>query len=1157
MVQHIAAGQRRGASSGGGNMHGKKNGIGFGARLLITLALALQAWTAIAAPPDGGAEIVSLQGKGEYREPAETRWRNAAVRQQLGQGNFVRTGDSSRMGVLLHDQTQIRLAANSMLQIKQVGDNRDRTTVLNQSAGRSWTQSKNVPNRLTVETPSALAAIRGTDWELVVDEDGSSTLTVLSGEVLLSNEQGSVNIGAGEQARAQKGVAPVKRVLANPRERVQWVTSFSVDPRRYPEIEKNADPALQAIGAQLRAGDLAAARGAVGRLVAQRPDSGTALLLLADFQVLEGEIEAAIATLRGGARQFPADERFEVWRARLHLFRDEIAEARSALAAARARNPRSAETMLAEGELERFEGNARAATEAYRSAIDAAPADVPATQARAWHGLGAVQTEREDVAPARASLNRALALDPQGTGFRGELGTLEAFADNLAAARAAFAQAIEDRADDYVALTGLGLVELKSGNTDEAVTRLLAATLIEPRYARAQTYLAVAYYQQGRTRDALFAFGRARELDPKDPLPDLFESVIRNDHLQPGDALASARRALSLLPYLKSLNQVANDQKGGANLGSALAAFGLEDWARSYAQDSYYPFWAGSHLFLADRYSGDFNKKSELFQGFLADPTVFGASNRFSTLIARPGAYWNVGARYNYSQDFRLFEPTLTASGYANSSMPFAYFVEGIRTDTQPDRVAFDAGARTYTLALGARPTHELGLFAYANAFDADIKLNPVSAIEQRVNGRNERFDVGAHYRFGPQSQAWLKIGKGNETSTVNQVTSLATPIGLAVNASEFRTQPEQRDLQLRHTFAASERHELSWGAELGRMEKHNTLVRENFFHLGAGVVPSDRLDQRDEDRSRELWLSDRFRATDKLILQADLARQHYTKTRDINIYRDRVPPVTQTFPESYDRSLIAPRLGASYALGGGATLRGAYQKWLRPASYNSLEPVATAGIPIDDSLVYAGGQLSRYRGQLDWELSPAWFVNAFADRRSVDNLSSPLDGVLNTRADVANLDRVRQKSVANLAAPDQLEASPVFSRGTATSGGFTVNHVLSRTLASYFGYTRTLSRNTSAAFDGKAIPYLPRHRATMGLTWAGDQRLLVSAQAVWRSERYADEANLIPLDSGWDMTLKLHWESESKRWTVEGYAANLIKRNTSNLLGVNLIARF
>ena len=175
--------------------------------------------------------------------------------------------------------------------------------------------------------------------------------------------------------------------------------------------------------------------------------------------------------------------------------------------------------------------------------------------------------------------------------------------------------------------------------------------------------MAVTYYQQGRIRDALFALSRARELDRKDPLPDLFESLIRNDLLQPGDALVTARRALTLLPYLKSLNQIANDQKGIANLGSSLAAFGLEDWARSYAQDSYYPFWAGSHLSLADRYSGAFNKKSELFQGFLADPIVFGASNRYSTLIQRPGAYWNIGARYIPSREYRLAEPTSPPTG--------------------------------------------------------------------------------------------------------------------------------------------------------------------------------------------------------------------------------------------------------------------------------------------------------------------------------------------------------------------------------------------------------------------------------------------------------------------------------------------------------------
>jgi Flp pilus assembly protein TadD len=1126
--------------------------------LIVSLLLFAQPWAAHAATLEVVAEIVSLQGKGEFRPANEPSWRDAAARQKLVQGNFVRTGDSSRMAVLLTDQTQIRLAANSMMQIQQIGDNVDRGTVLKQSAGRSWTQSKNVPNRLTVETPSALAGIRGTDWELVVDADGATTLTVLSGEVLLSNEMGSVSVGAGEQAHAQQGVAPVKRILQNPRDRVQWVSSFTVDARRYPELDApsgEADVALRPVGALLRGGDLAAARALIDRLAALTPISATALLLHVDFQVMDGEIDAAISALREAAQQFPKDERFNVWRARLHLVRDQVPEARRALASAREKNPASAEVMIAEGELERFQGNAPAASAAYRLALDLAP-----QSARAWQGLGTVQSEREEVANARDSLLRAMALDPNENGLRGELGTLETFADKLATARTAFEQALEARADDYVALTGLGLVELKAGHPDAAITRLLAATLIEPRYARAQTYLAVAYYQQGRTRDALFALLRARELDAKDPLPDLFASIIHNDRLQHGDALETARRALSLMPYLKSLNQIANDQKGSANLGSALAAFGLEDWARSYAQDSYYPFWAGSHLFLADRYSGEFNKKSELFQGFLADPTVFGASNRFSTLIPRPGAYWTLGAHSNASRDIQLSEGTIMANGYANSVFPVAYFAEVIRQNWRPDRLNLAADTNTYTLAFGVRPTHELGLFAYLNAFDAEIATSASKLVDKRIDGnaeriagRTERIDLGAHYRFGPQDQAWLKVGSGNESSTAQQIST----VGPQTKTSIIQTQPEQHDLQFRHAFAANEQHEISWGVEFGQMKKI-TQTQETAFHLGLKPVPWDRLgDTRDQDRSRDFWLSERFSASERFNLQGDLAWQQYSKNRDMVDFYNIVPPVTKSLTENYERAFLAPRLGAAYALGGGAMLRGAYQKWLRPASYNSLASIATAGIPLDDALVLPGGILSRTRGQLDWELSPAWFITAFADRRKVDNLNSPRDGVLNTRPDATNLDRLRQTRLANLAAPDQLEATPIFARGTASSAGLTANHVLTRNFAAYLGYVNTHSENTSTKYQGKQIPYLPEHRATLGLTWAGDQRVTASTQAVWRSARFSDEANLTPMSAGWDMTFKLHWESADKRWSAEGYAGNVFKRNAEDLIGANLVVRF
>ncbi|CAN5257692.1 FecR domain-containing protein [soil metagenome] len=1132
--------------------------------LIVMLGLVMPALTANA--QTAAAEIISLQGKGEYRESALPTWRDATVRQKISEGNFVRTGDVSRMAILLADQTQIRLAANSMMQIKQVGDGKSRATTLEQAAGRSWTQSKNIPDKITVQTPSAMAAIRGTDWELVVAEDGTSTLTVLSGQVAFSNDKGSISINAGEQGRAQKGVAPVKTILSNPSDRVQWVSSFTVDPRRYPELDKIA--AFKDISAQLRAGELAAAQRSLDPLLAQKHTGGTAHLLLADFKTMEGDIDAAIATLRTGADRHPSEERFHIWRARLHLLRDEKADARAAFAAARALNPRSAELMIAEGEMERMEGNAQAATDAYRSAIAGtsdSSKESTTTQARAWHGLGAVQTGREDVSNARESLNKALALDPQGVGFRGELGTLEAFADNLKGARAAFEAAIEQQPDDYVALTGLGYVELKSGNTDQAVTRLLSATLIEPRYARAQIYLAVAYYQLGRTKDALFALNRARELDPKDPLPDLFQSVIHNDLMQPGDAMVTARRALGLLPYLKSLNQIANDQKGSANLGSALAAFGMEDWARSYAQDSYYPFWAGSHLFLADRYSGDFNKKSELFQGFLSDPTVFGASNRFSTLVQRPGNYLNVRGRFSHGPSSLTTEPSVTVNGFANSVMPVAYLLEASRTNIRDDRQSYDSRGNTYLMAVGARPTYELGLFAYYSRLP-NIEISESIASNQRkqTTGDVERLDLGANYRFGPESQAWLKIGMGRNTDLSNDVVNGTGTINRGnFYATVQSVKPEQRDLQFRHTFALNMLNELSWGAEFGHMEKFSDYTSDVYYHLPGTTVLANRATENSHERSRNFWVSNRFRFDDRLILQGDLAWQNFMHNSTIGTTEYQVFTNGQVIgakgvqAETLDRSVLAPRVGASYAVGSGATLRGAYQKWLRPASFSSLMPVATAGIPVDESLAYPGGTLSRIRGQLDWELSPAWFVNAFADRRSVDNLVSEKSGVLNTRQDVSNLFRLRQSGLTNLVSADLLEQRPIFSSGVATSAGFSANHVISRNLAGSMAYSNTASENTSAKFRGKEIPYLPKHRAAFALIWTGDNRFSSTAQAVWRSSRFSDEANLLPMGANWDMQLGVHWESEDKRWNADVFALNLFNNTVEKIIGVLLTAKF
>jgi len=210
------------------------------------------------------AEILHLQGPGDRRATEAQSWEAAQARQQVAPGGFVRTREAARMALLLADQTQIRLNQNTVLQVKAVAK-QGNTTRLSLGQGRAWAQTRNVGagGPLTVETPAATAAIRGTDWELDVAPDGRTQLTVLSGTVTLSNALGSLDVGRNEAAIAEVGKAPVRLQLSNPRERVQWVQALTAQPLRH--IDGSAVPApLQSAWQALQRGDSAAVQAALG-----------------------------------------------------------------------------------------------------------------------------------------------------------------------------------------------------------------------------------------------------------------------------------------------------------------------------------------------------------------------------------------------------------------------------------------------------------------------------------------------------------------------------------------------------------------------------------------------------------------------------------------------------------------------------------------------------------------------------------------------------------------------------------------------------------------------------------------------------------------------------------------------------------------------------
>jgi len=1178
------------------------------------------------APPAKTAEIVSIEGSGEFRADAGRAWQRAQVKQELFPGQFVRAGELSRIGLAFIDQSQIRINQNTVLQIKEVAaPGSGSQTVLGLLSGQAWSQARPGSRGLRIQTPSATAAIRGTDWELRVDSQGRSTLTVLSGEVEFFNDLGRLTVRASEQATAEIGKAPVKLLITNPRERIQWVTAYAVDPLRFirlspgsgsapaPEpVPSASEPVAARItraaafadagrwdearerfqsaladepgnaaaliglafteihrGAGARAGELLASarpadalqqelaalgqiaasiqeerfQPALTRLETLAPQAAQAApyLLLADLMIYSGDTAKAIAYATEGLVRFPDDVRLRCVRSRAYLLADRLADSTAEVQFALAANARSVDAYLALGDLERQRGNANEAQAAYLAALALKPADP-----QAWYGLGVVHNERENLKRALPELRRAIALNPNGPGYRGELGTLQTFANRLDAASDEYGQALKTSPDDYIALTGQGLLELKRGRAEAALELLLHASLLEPRYARVHMYLAVAYYRQGKNQQAREELARAGELDPKDPFPHMLSSIIDTDLFQPARAIEAGRTAMRLMPYLKSLNQLANNQKGTANLGNAFAFFGLEDWASTLAQESYYPYWAGSHLFLGDRYPGLFNKNSEYFQGLLTDPTVFGASTRFQSLLPKPGFYLTAGARLGIDGEFIASQPYITANGYALLPAPTAYFLDFEHTRLDPRAPSLDANARSVTGALGMKPTPELGFFGYGNVDSVHVVIDiPGSGFQKSpVTFRDRKLDIGGHYQFSPQSVMWLKAGYGYDTTTLQ---------GIFEGGQIYLTGQEKgRDIQFRHTFAGSRRHEITWGFELGRRDRFTHLSLDATEQPGLLVV-----DQPITDQSQLVYGSDRISIGTRLLLQGDLFLQrHRKRVHTVVSASDEVGVEPGELFESADDIHVSPRAGLVFRLGDQKLLRFTCQRFIRPASVSTLSPVATAGIPLNDRFAQVGGKSSRYHAQVEWAWTPTTFTTAWHAGETVTNLSLA-DGI--TQApNLLNLQKIRNQVLVNPAAVDLLEDTPVFGRGRVYWSGVTASQLLGRQWSLYSRYMFTSSRNKDAEYLGKTLPLLPRHLVALGATWVSPLRFYVTGQAVRRSRRYQDEGQTLPtLAPDWHGTISGYWETPGKRWSAEMNVEHLFSKTQSVAYTMDLKFRY
>src|SRR4030095_7889195 len=98
---------------------------------------------------------------------------------------LIRTGPASRASLLYSDQTLHRLNEKSEVEIvAPIGGGSGIVKIL---SGQSYFISRTPKDFGRVETPTVTAAIKGTEFAVGVEDDGTTVVTMIEGTVAASN----------------------------------------------------------------------------------------------------------------------------------------------------------------------------------------------------------------------------------------------------------------------------------------------------------------------------------------------------------------------------------------------------------------------------------------------------------------------------------------------------------------------------------------------------------------------------------------------------------------------------------------------------------------------------------------------------------------------------------------------------------------------------------------------------------------------------------------------------------------------------------------------------------------------------------------------------------------------------------------------------------
>lgn len=907
------------------------------------------------------AMILTVAGQVEVARMGDSPWSAAQTNQLLRPADRVRTGRSSRATVQLSDASILRVNQLTSLQIQEP-DPAHRTSVLDLKQGAAYFFNRDKPLETQFRTPTASGAVRGTEFQVTVDESGKTSVTLIDGSVDLKNEFGSLQLLSGEQAVVDPGQAPRKTAALDALNIIQWTLYYPgiLDPS---ELGQPLDSSLANSLAAYRAGNLL-------RALAEYPAGRTspspsekiyhAALLLSVGQAEEAEsllhtIDAAapapagrladalrsvIATVKNrGTAPASAPTLATEWLAASYYFqsRGQLTEARNAAIAAMQKSPDLGFASARAAELEFSFGDRRAAMAAVEKSIRLAPENA---QAHALRGF--LLAAENHIAEAQASFDRAIALD-------GALGN---------------------------AWLGRGLTQLRRGHAAEGRKDLQVAAALEPNRALLRSYLGKAFSNAGDSAHAFKELDLARKIDPNDPTTWLYLALLDQQQNRINEGVRNLEKSQELNDNRRVFrSQLLLDQDRAvrsANLAAIYRDAGMIDWSVNEATRAVNQDYANysAHLFLAESYDALRDPKqinlryetpwlSELLVANLLAPVGAGSLSQnisqqeYSKLFESDRLGFSSRTEYSSHGDWYQNASQFGTFGGTSFAIDAEYRSQrGYRPNNDLENLYVAAKAKQQVT-----PQDTFYLEANYQDFKAGDLLQYYSqsfaSATQRLHERQEpNVLAGWHHEWSPSSHT-LFLG-ARLTDRFDLVDPLATIFTInhngagAITSFPLRTFSQNYgsdftaySAELQQIFQLP-RHTLIFG---GRYQAGDTSVGSVVFRNPATAFPpvygapaSAQQLETDVDRI-SLYAYEYWQILDPLQFTAGISydRLHFPVNTDL-------APVS---PNEQTKERFSPKAGLIYTPWKDTTVRGYFTRSLGGLFYDNsvrLEPTQVAG---------------------------------------------------------------------------------------------------------------------------------------------------------------------------------------------------------------------